>query len=796
MPWFPLLLACAAPAPGTTPGPTGTVPGCDAGTIWDGTACVAERCGTDPFPDGSSDAVYVAAGSGWGDGTLEHPLATIAEAMAAAGSGGSVVVAAGTYNEIVAFEDATAGITVRGRCPELVVVDGAGLDPDSPLVYTYGGPGRRWTLGGVAVTNGAYGGVWALDGTLVLDTMLISGNQLLGLGVGDSDGGSLEAEGVEITDTLPHNREGGYGLYVIGGSRAEVRDAVIARNQRANVVVHDPGSDLTLVDVTVRDVVPATGQTVGIDVNGGAALVATGLLAEENPGITLEVGDGSSATVTASVISGARDPDGTGGLGVLVSGGSLLTVDGLAVRDCDAGGVQITDSTVAVTGLEIDGIHLVEGFRSGVGMDLAASAGTLTDVWITGADGGALEVFGGSLAIAGLTVTGGGDHGLDARGVEVSDSARVDFTDLAIADATDLGLAVYGSEVSVTGGAIVGTVTRDGEGGIGLYAEDGSTVSLTDLSITDNRAVGLYLSDPGTVGMLDGVSVGLTRTDGSYLFGRGVELHDGATLDAVSSVFSGNQEVGLYVGDGGSRATLDHVTIEGTVPSPTYTTGFGMVVQGDAIATLDSVVVQGNSGPGLYAVYGGAIDAFETTVLGNGFAGGVVWDGSIVARDCDFTGTEDDPSHGGGFGIYGVGGPGSSVRLEDVIVSGNRYAGLWLTGPGTWSVVDTDIMGGGGVETLTVKVNGNAIYATGGAEVVVEGGWLRHSRTALLLDGATATVTDAVFEDNQIDVRQQGCGTVAPVSAPDATTIDRCPAVEELAAPLDFRLTIAEVEAR
>lgn len=788
-----LLLACTPDPPAVDSAVAPAEPTvCGTGLVWDGGACVAERCGVAPFPDGPEGAVYVDASASGGDGTEGSPFATLAEGLAAAGAGGTVLVAAGTYRENLAFTDALAGVEVRGRCPELVAVDGTDLDPETPLVYTLGGPGRRWTLGGFEVKNARYAGIWALDGTLVLDTMDVHDNALLGLGVGDSDGASLEATGIHVHDNLPLDRQGGYGLYVVGGARAVVQDAVIAGNPRVNVVAHEPNTDLTLTDVEVRDAVSVSTQTVGIDVDDGATLVGTRLSVVENAGISVDVSGGSHLVLSSSEIRGTRDPNGEGGLALLVTDGSRFEADDLSVVDADAGGIQLDGAEVDVTGLRIEDIRVGSDPRGGVALDLVDVEGTLRDVSVSGAAGGGVQVFGGRPRFEGLTVTGSADPTRVARGLQVSEGAEAEFVDLSLTDNTDAGIAVYGSTLTITGGSVVGTVPQGSVGGTGIYAEDGAVLWLADVALTDNRYVALLLSGAGTEAHLDGVEVGLTRSDRTFVFGRGAEVHDFATLDAVDSHFSGNQEIGVYVGGGGD-VTLDHVTIEGTVPSATYTTGFGIVVQGASHASLDSVVLQANTGPGLYAVAGGEIEAFETTVLGNGFAGGVVWDGSLEARDCDFTGSVEDPSLGGGVGVFGVGSAGSVVVLEDVIVSGNRYAGFWADGEGSWVLRDVDLMGGGGVSRGDVRLHGNALFARAGAVVSVEGGWLRHSQTAVLLDGATATVEGAVFEDNRLDVRQQGCGAVAPVSAPDAVTVDLCPEVEELVAPLDFRVDVGEV---
>ncbi len=795
--WF-FLAACTAPekvpdSPATEPT---TAVFCGEGTVWDGAACVPARCGSEPWPSAPSDAVYVSGDAdGYGDGSRERPFAVIADALLEAGAGGTVVIAAGTYPEGIAFTDDIAGISVVGRCPELVILDGEGLDPDTPLVYTLGSPGRRWTLSGVSVVRGAYGGVWVLDGTLQMSTVRLSENQYLGLAVGDADGASLEAEDLEVIDSVAVRRSAGYGLYVTGGSRAQIAGSVIRGNVQANVVVEGAATDLTLTDTLVGGVVEGSSTGVGISVQSAAVLILDGVSVNEVEGIAVTIGSGSTASLTATTLTSVVDLDGGGGLALLVTDGSALTADDLSIGDCDAGGVQVLESTVDVRGLSIDGVRASGPPGGGFGLDLSDTTGSLSDVDVRGVVSDGLHVTGGALTVDRLAVYGSADREHDARGVEVSGAAEVVFTDLVIQDATSLGLAVYGATVRVEGAEISGTVVYNDRGGLGVYGVEGAQITLVDTALVDNRSVGLHLADPGTVGVLDGVTIGLTRSDGAYIFGRGAQVLEGAALDAVSTVFTANQEIGLYVATG-SVATLDHVTIEGTVPSATYATGFGLVVQDDGAAYLDSVVLQGNSGPGVYAAYGGRAELFETTVLDNGFAGAAVWDGTLSARSCDFNGTGEDPSLGGGVGVYGVGGALSVVLLEDVIVSGNRYAGLWLTGPGQWSVVDADLMGGGGVELSGVTLNGNAVYATGGAELTVDGGWMRHSQTALLLDGATATVSDTVFEDNRVDVRQQGCEGVDPVTVPDGVAVDRCPAIEELPAPLDFRVTVSDVVAK
>lgn len=344
-------------------------------------------CGPEPWGliETGADTVYVDAASPGGDGTPASPLSTLAEAVAAAPSGATVAVAAGSYQGNLVLGDAP--LTIWGRCPALVSVSG-GFRIAGPGEVTLRGLGISGSGGGVDVERGTarLTDLWVHDLTnigivvestignpasAVLEDVHIArvvdvGLLVLGAEVQATDlvsrdvslapsgkfGRPVDVEAIAgftgslTVDRLVAERGFEHGVYVSGSSaaigRAVVRD--IAYNDDV-----DPGYAITAransagqrSSLQLSDAVLERAVATGINLAGADALIervvirhvepaSTGMLSGRTgyglSAVTSSSGGTSSTTVRDSLIEQVHT------VGALGSGG-LLDVEGLWVRD-------------------------------------------------------------------------------------------------------------------------------------------------------------------------------------------------------------------------------------------------------------------------------------------------------------------------------------------------------------------------------------------------------------------------------------------------------------------------------
>ena len=287
------------------------------------------------------DGSYAGADS---DGSAAKPWTTIQAAVYAAAPGDLVAVAAGTYVEEV-FVHAKAGVTIWGRCPAMVTLQGVanGQQP-AALFVSDAAPGT--TVRGLAVT-----GPKKAFYTIALDTELTqvwihdSGEQ--GIFAVDSFGPRAElrlidslveqthrtavfAAGSDLTversvvrDTHSDAQDGGLGrgVYVdrsalpgateqSSEARLEMRRSVLSRNRAESVRID--GADALIEDTAILDTL---GQEV--DDDGGVGIDAVW---------HVETGARPQVTVARTTVSRSRVA------GVLVVGADV-TLDAVVVED-------------------------------------------------------------------------------------------------------------------------------------------------------------------------------------------------------------------------------------------------------------------------------------------------------------------------------------------------------------------------------------------------------------------------------------------------------------------------------
>lgn len=270
-------------------------------------------------------------------------------------------------------------------------------------------------------------------------------------------------------------------------------------------------------------------------------------------------------------------------------------------------------------------------------------------------------------------------------------------------------------------GAVVSTY---GEGGHGLYADNGGRITGSYISVYTNGAGahGLETIRSGNVTLIDGgVNTALDNGHGAYASGGGT-----ITLTRTSVTTSGMGASAVLADAGGSISLNDLSTYSYGDDAP------GAVASGaDSSLTLNNtyVNVYGNGSAGLLAADGGLITISGGAIASGDYYGGTIIAGSpgMLARGvgsrilvingatsatygANSTGLMAESGGSIDFAGYGVftyqphsagaaaSGSGSAVDLTDTIVraSGPSSAGLLVTAGGVVTASNTEITTGYG----------------------------------------------------------------------------------------------------
>ena len=768
--------ACAGPA--SDPAPAA----CAAGMVADGDACVPDACGAGPWGAVEADAatLWVAPG-GSGDGSVDAPLGSVQAALDLAGArgGGRVVLAAGCYDAGLTFTDRHDGVELVGRCREMVTLDGATV-ADAHAILVEGSSRRRPSvaLRDLTITGG---NVAALRAGLARLTVV--GVDFLDTGTGAIAVGEAVADlrDVRVSGNRPQRRaDTGWAVEAAYGARMSLSDVVIEDNEGYGLFVSGRNAEVDVRRVTIRG---TRGRSV--EVQGGALLSGADLIIEDGSDVGILVGQPGSAVVLENL--GVYRC----GLGVEALLGAVVELDGAHVSDVAAASVFAEGEGVAVTVRDsvLERSVPIEGDAGGtvaMGLHVAGGATVLAErTMVRDHHRVAVSVLGeGSrvmLRESTVVGTAQGSDG-DGHGIEVSVGAVLDADGLVCRGNATRCMVVAGGRARVTGGIVAdngdaGDGEHVGLNAHGILVKGGGAVSLASTVVEGNRGHGLYAWGADTVLELADSTVTRTRPYPDGGFGRGIGVSDGATASIVGTRIEDNTEFGLFVGGAGASATLERSSVVGTVRNRTTVLAVGLVAQQGGRVTVRDSDVRDNDGPGIYVPLSGELDLEGGDVRGNRFAGIVVMDALARLRDVRLLDNGADPAWGGGVGVYGTGrfGPGS-IDATGIVVGPHAYAAVWVEGAGAWSFAEADLAGSGGIPTVSGAIlHGNAVFARDGVPA-----WdgrtglrVRDSRLhgaaeyAVLLDGASASLTGVTWEDNGVDVRQQRCTGVEPVAEPD-----------------------------
>ncbi len=681
---FAILLAACADHPAGKP-PADEATPCGEGEIPDDSACVPEACGAGTWGNLSvdDDTVYIDIDAvGDGDGSEAAPLTSVQAGVDLAGDrgGGLVAVAAGTYVEAVAMGGGHDGVTLAGRCRDLVTIDGSAGDK-LPVIQIVGAR-KRPAIGidGLTMRGGTYGGLWVQQATVSVRASDVRENATLGIVVGDAE---VILDDVGVYDSQPDQHgDWGRGIDVEGGAALTATGCTIRGNRDAGLVATGAGTEVTLVDAQVLDTAPSADGTggSGVAIQDGATLSATGCTVQGNSDIGV-FATGARTTVELVddlILDTLPSPDGTGGRGIGVESGAGLTATG-------------------------------------------------------------------------CTVQGNTEVGVLAR----DEGTTIDLVETTIRDTLAL---------------------PDGTAGIGLQVGFGAMATADRCTIQGNRMVGVSAWSGGTAVDLVDTEVLDTAQSVDGMYGEGISVQGGATLTASGCTVGENTEIGVLAVGAGTTVDLTHTQVRATQRGRETGFGLGVTAQLEARIRADHTGISDTEGPGVYVVQGGRVELVQVELTGNTFAGAVALDGSLDLDACSITGTRPDKESGGGFGVYGTAAFGPpDITLTGSTIGPHDYAAVWLDGPGTYDVEGNQLSGSDGVAQGGSTLHGNAVFAENGVAawdgttglLLSDNLFTSASAIGVLLDDSSAGMDRNEWSGNAVGLRQQACNGPDHVAGPN-----------------------------
>ena len=514
--------------------------------------------------DGTTEYVDVSY-QGASTGDASAPWRSISEAIVNAGTEALIAVAAGMYNEDVYI---TRKLRLWGRCPDMVLVWAAGIQPSAVVLGSASADGAE--VHGITV-RGAQAGIYIQDvAHVLLDRVYVHDtNAFAGVGA--------QADNLDTT--------------------LELRDSLIESTFQA--ALSSAGGSLIVDRSLIRD--PDGGDGTGIRALPHPTSLRRGKL-----------------TVTSSVVERNR-------LAGIAAVGVEAHLEGVVVRDTDSrsdglGGVGILvrdePSTASRANARIVG-SLSERNRL-AGIQIADADAEVE--WCTVRDNlpqRADASFG---------------RGIQASTeIATAAPSSLTLRESLVTKNRELGVLVAGANASIEGVIIEGTLPSEADGNLGLgiriqaHPTHGmrSTADLYGNHILDNLETGISVLGSDLVARSTIVS-GTGPRAADDLFGRGITVQYETQLQVPASaqldnmLVRDNHDTGLLVF--GANATLERSVIENTrARAADGQFGDGVAIDGDdqpASLAIVSSIVHDNARAGV-ASFAGQVSLESSTFTCN-----------------------------------------------------------------------------------------------------------------------------------------------------------------------------------
>ena len=588
-----------APAPGGGCVTVGVPWSCPAGFVVGpaapGATAVVPPCVPDPTDCGSDAFGGIANGPGRVfalagatppfQGTRSQPFATLAAALNATPTGGTLVIGAGKYASALGID---RDMTLHGRCAAQV-----------ELTY--------FTVGGIGVKPGK-------TATQVVVRGLTLRGQTFAAGV--TGKASLRLERVWVDGTVA------YGAIALQGGHLELVESVVARVRRQGLA-----------------------NAIGIGVDGATLAELTDVRVTDCDGVGVHATDGAHVRLQRSLVDHVVADGASDGYvgGVNAEGGARIELESVRVVDIAGYAVRALDpgSRVVGHGVRIDRARRWQAVGSG--NCVVASQGGHADlaaVVVSRCDNCGVAVLGGGARIRGLIASEGGttpDPEAARGALVVTGEAFVDARSLWLRGfgLTGLGLAggatVVAADVRIDAPAAPSTAQ-----GFGVFAWKNTTLHLDRALVRGASVAGIAVLDrsrfTGSWLSLEGTRAGPT----SKGLGFGWVV-DGSSHASGTGVSVRGCQGACVVVTGGSSLAAHGLAVAGVEPvgAGAASTQVALAVTGAAHATLQGVRVVsaplGATGPSARLdVTGAWLDGTAQGALPRRY-GGYVMDGAMLA---------------------------------------------------------------------------------------------------------------------------------------------------------------------
>lgn len=837
---FVYLLACS-PKGGPEPAEA-----CESGFIKDFAGeCVPARCGSDEFPPNADIEL--------------RPGDSIQAAADELGSG-IIGLGRGTWRETIDLTELHGGLAFVGRCPELVAIDGG--DGHGATVEMSVESGDTVTLRGITITGGNTGGLMVSNGEADLQHVALFGNTKRGIyangsarvslddvtiadtrpkspddvGAGVELSGTVQLTGTEVhvlgswgvgisatlaevdIDHLELSNTGGgeasigsSGLLAFGGSHVRLTNSLVEQNDVTSIFAYGAGTQVAFIASELRDTQPGmdASASTGITVTAGAAMVISDSLLSGNPSSGV-LADGGDVTITNTTVLDTTAAPGRGheGAGIALVNGATGQLDNVRIARAAFAGIgiagagasatvrhaQITDITPAADGNGGSAISMSEGSRF-TGEDISVSNANQAGI---SAERDAHLVLRG----CDIRHVRSNPSGLNGEGALIVSGATLEMTDCVVEDVQFLGFGVGGKGSGLTlRDVILRDVVPDENWGDGRGIEIGTGATFDASNLWVEGTIGGGITVDGGVAQLADVHVTRNAADA---VGRGAALEIGSAAQVAADrvTISDNVGIGVLINAGGTGVTLTDLLVNNTRTSPIFASSVGIIVQTGAEVTLRNATVSNTTGVGIVSTSGADVSCFSCDLSTNEFSGAAAIGATLNLRDVVVQNTAPNRSWGGGIGVYARGSDDTALIVENAQISGNPVAGIWLDGPLTSTITNSQISGGTGVQLRDdLTVHGNAVYARGTTAAASSGVELRGTRIGpsaeigVLLDGGSVRFDDCSWTGNTIDVAQQQCADQGFPQDTSGASTSICPDAPYLTLALGYDFFLVDPDA-
>ena len=169
-----------------------------------------------------------------------------------------------------------------------------------------------------------------------------------------------------------------------------------------------------------------------------------------------------------------------------------------------------------------------------------------------------------------------------------------------------LFVAGAGTRLDLARAVIARTLPRtsDSQFGRGINVQEGAQLTVTDALVWRNHDLGLFADGAGTRFTGSRLRVQETASNAADRgYGVGMTAQQGVALSLSETLFRSNRAHGLLIQSEGTVADLSAVTIEGTLPSARDGRfGSGLVLYRGSQTTATNLTLQDNALCGLQAV--------------------------------------------------------------------------------------------------------------------------------------------------------------------------------------------------